>query len=496
MPINRPLRLLLGLGITVALLVILAMMLFVTEAALSVWDQLKDVPSWVFYGYVAAILLIGGGGGWAVWRLLIPRKRKDNGSTYTPPKEAEITARLEKAAKAGIDIDAAVDELEDLKQRRATGQVHVAFFGNISTGKSALIRALVPSADVVISARGGTTRTVNRYIWRTAAGDELIVSDIPGSNEVGRQLDELSREEALRAHIVVYVCDGDLTRTQMQELQMLLSLTKPTIVAFNKADLYSQSALDQIRQRLHQHLDHAMEAEIVAISAGGTEEIVRVYPDGREETSSRERPPRVEPLKLALQRQIDDQLDTLEALRDSAVFVLVAHKLDQAKSTYQQHEADKIIRRQTQKAIVAALATVSPGTDIVVQGYLGASMVKALCDNYEAAVRKLDIERFLELAQLRLSKTLPLILAVAGNGLKAFPGVGTVAGGLIHAVAYGLIFDALGRTVKHTLESRGEFRPAPAVVLFGENLSENLDTRARRFVELALSATRNKENAS
>ena len=38
----------------------------------------------------------------------------------------------------------------------------------------------------------------------------------------------------------------------------------------------------------------------------------------------------------------------------------------------------------------------------------------------------------------RAGKALPLSLAVAGNGLKAFPGVGTVAGGIAHAVAYGL----------------------------------------------------------
>ena len=50
-------------------------------------------------------------------------------------------------------------------------------------------------------------------------------------------------------------------------------------------------------------------------------------------------------------------------------------------------------------------------------------------------------------------KALPLSLAVAGNGLKAFPGVGTVAGGLVHAVAYGLIFDALGRSLVHDAEA-------------------------------------------
>ena len=78
------------------------------------------------------------------------------------------------------------------------------------------------------------------------------------------------------------------------------------------------------------------------------------------------------------------------------------------------------------------------------------------------------------------------MLAVAGNGLKAFPGLGTVAGGMLHAVAYGLIFDSLGKAVAHTLETRGELQPAPAVLLFEEKLGEDLESRARKFARMAL----------
>ena len=54
------------------------------------------------------------------------------------------------------------------------------------------------------------------------------------------------------------------------------------------------------------------------------------------------------------------------------------------------------------------------------------------------------------------------LLAVAGNALKAFPGVGTIAGGLTHAVAYGLIFDALGNGLRSSLDEGGALRPAAA----------------------------------
>ncbi|HZX25279.1 MAG TPA: hypothetical protein VFF18_17230, partial [Woeseiaceae bacterium] len=148
--------------------------------------------------------------------------------------------------------------------------------------------------------------------------------------------------------------------------------------------------------------------------------------------------------------------------------------------------AEEIIRSHTRKAVIGALAAVTPGTDIVIQGYLGTAMTRALSALYGISPRDLDIEQFLNLSQSRAGRALPLTLAVAGNGLKAFPGVGTVAGGLVHAVAYGLIFDALGRSLVQALAARGRFSPEAAAEQFEENLSEYLETGVRRVAQIAL----------
>jgi hypothetical protein len=82
------------------------------------------------------------------------------------------------------------------------------------------------------------------------------------------------------------------------------------------------------------------------------------------------------------------------------------------------------------------------------------------------------------------------MLAVLGNALKAFPGIGTLAGGLVHAAAYGMIFESLGRALAESMDSRGALRPAQAAQVFEEHLSENLQTSARRFARLALDLKR------
>jgi uncharacterized protein (DUF697 family) len=228
----------------------------------------------------------------------------------------------------------------------------------------------------------------------------------------------------------------------------------------------------------------------VPVVAGGAETVVAAGPDGQETRASRERPAQVDALRKALQRRIDDSPEALDALRDASVFRLAAEKLATAAAERRRREADQVVSEYTKKAVVGALAAITPGTDILIQGYLGTSLVRALCNLYDAPVRDLDIQKFLDIAQGYVGRTVPLLLAISGNVLKAFPGAGTVAGGLAHAVAYGLIFDALGKGLVKSLETTGELRPAAAARNVGDELGDDVGRKARRLARLALEARR------
>lgn len=494
-----------GLALAVALLTLLLLwaLLILTDTAFDVWTRLREGPTWFFSLYVAGFLAISGVGGFALWRLLRPRRRHRARAEWpqTPPRvdREALEQRLEQGEAAGMDIAAVRRELALLKQRKAAGRIQASFFGEISSGKSSLIKALLPEAEPAVSATGGTTRQVATYNWRSSSGDELVLTDMPGTNEVGAGLDETARAEAMRAHLVVYVCDGDLGRTQFTDLSTLLALGKPVIVALNKTDRYQESELEllltRLRERLQVHRDEgggegrgavAMRVDLVAVQAGGKHEVLRVFPDGREERAVREMPPRVDALRAALQRHLDEDPEVLEQLRDTSVFVLAARRFDEAELAHRRGRAEELTRSYSGKAMVGAMAAITPGSDLVIQGYLGVSMIKELATLYGVPVRGMDTDLLLELVQKRVARSSTIMLAVAGNALKAFPGLGTLAGGITHAAAYGMIFDALGKAVARSLESRGALRPAQAAQVFEEGLSEDLETRARRFARLAL----------
>lgn len=478
---------LLAVLVMVLAVIAISLVLLASESALSLWDRLATVPGWVAMALAAVLLALGGATGWAVWRLLVPAQKAQRAKA-PPPTEASLVERIEAAQSQGVDVTAAAAELAQWRTRRVGGQVYVAVFGDVSVGKSSLIAALVPDAEIRTHVLGGTTQCLTEYTWHSPGGDRLTLVDMPGTNQVGGQWDQTARQEAQRAHVVIYVCDGDLTRTQDAELAALSALQKPIILALTKTDRYSDEALALVKQRLAERVADRPGVEIVTVQGGGSEQVVRVHADGREEIVRRERPADVQALAEALQRRIDESAEAMGALRDSAVFLLVKQKLDEAELRQRNDAADRLVNEYTRKAIVGALAAITPGTDILIQGYFGANLVREMCRLYGVAPREVAVDEFLKLAQGELRTTATVMLAVIGNGLKAFPGLGTVAGGLMHAVAYGMTFDALGRTLKGVLITRGELRPYAAVNAFRETLHADLEHGAGRFIEMALRA--------
>jgi len=493
MKLDRFIRIAIAIIVALAFIVATGALLFITESALNVWDRLRAGPAIVLYAYIGAMVLLALAAAWLVWRLVVKKKIAPR-KADKPRSKADIKERIKQAEVAGVDTSTAQAELKALAERQDSGAIHLCFFGEISAGKSSLIKALVPEAKVVIDVVGGSTTDVRHYRWRSDAGIDILLTDVPGTGGHEDRLDDVATEEARRSHLVLFVCDGDLTRADMNALKQLLAFDKPIVIVLNKADRFSADEQATLMQKMLQRIDglggDMRREQIVAVSAGGDSEVIERRADGTEGVAQRTRPADIGVLVVAINRLLSDGTASLETQRERAVFQIAAEKLDAAEREYRLQRAEQIIRSSTRKAVIGAMAAVSPGTDILVQGYIGTAMTQELCSLFGATPRDLDIEEFLSLGESRAGRALPLSMAVAGNGLKAFPGLGTVAGGLAHAVAYGLIFDALGRSLVLTLSRHGELDPEAAAKEFEEGISEHLEAGVRRIAKMALDEKR------
>ena len=225
MAVKRQLKIAMIAALLLLLLLAILLVTWVTGAFLQLVQQLDAQPAWVMLLYLAVILLLLIVTAAALWWLLRPsRKRLAESAVERPLTREELEKQLLQAQEQGVSTARVEQELKKLQHRQEAGVIHIALFGEISSGKSTLIKALLPDAQVEISARGGSTREINEYHWQSAAGDELVLTDMPGLNEAQGSLDQVAADEAQRSHIVIFVTNGDLTRTEYVKRPFVLVL--------------------------------------------------------------------------------------------------------------------------------------------------------------------------------------------------------------------------------------------------------------------------------
>jgi len=147
-----------------------------------------------------------------------------------------------------------ISRLAEMQEKLTTGRVEIVVFGEISTGKSALINALIGREVTSVDVQGGWTREVWGATWDGCGyrvpgleQSEVVLVDTPGINEVqGTDRRTIAEDAARRADLLLFVTDSDLNEVEYAALLELAAVQKPMLVVLNKRDLYS--AAD--RQRL------------------------------------------------------------------------------------------------------------------------------------------------------------------------------------------------------------------------------------------------------
>lgn len=488
---SQPLRLLLASALVVAACALAWTALSAADSALALWQRLQSMPRWISWAYLAGLGALGLGVGWAVWRLLHPRAPR-------APRAARIDRdALERRIGQLGEVPGAAqarEELQALDRRRAEDRVQLALFGEISAGKSSLLQALVPEAAVAIGASGGTTREVARHRGRLD-GVEIEVADVPGLHEAGGEARAtLARAEAARSHAIAYVVDGDMTRAQDAELQALAGFGRPLLILLNKIDRYRDDERSELLARLAQRYA-PRGARVLAVQAAHVQPVTRVFPDGRRETIEREVAADLGELPRVLRALARAGAAALEPGREAALLAHVDAALASTEREERRTRSEAAVAKYTRRAVLGALAAVAPGTDLVIQGALATALLRELCAIHGTSVRDVDLDDFLARAGGLVRTSTSITLAIAGNALKAFPGLGTLGGGLLHAVAYGLIFDSLGRAASESLARHAALDRQATLDAFRAGLQAPAAERLRTLAGLALEAWREREAA-
>ncbi|MFT7629551.1 MAG: small GTP-binding protein [Mariniblastus sp.] len=283
-------------------------------------------------------------------------------------------------------------QLNEMYEKVTTGRVEIVIFGEISTGKSALVNALIGRAVAEVDVQGGWTKQVWGTAWEGAGhrlpgldSSEVVIVDTPGINEVGgAERAELADVTARRADLILFVTDSDLNDTEYAALVELAAVQKPIICVFNKIDLYPTKQKEALTSMIKARLDGLIPPEHFVQTVADPREIEYVIeqPDGSSVTEWRKPGADVGQLKSIILETLEKEGLGLIALNAAMYAADKSDRIATMRVEMRNRQADQVIWTMAATKAVVVAANPIPGFDVIGGLAVDAIMIATLSKVY------------------------------------------------------------------------------------------------------------------
>lgn len=314
------------------------------------------------------------------------------------------------------EVQAMLDKLE-------RGDLHIAVFGRVSVGKSALLNALAGRELFEVGVLHGTTRTQSLADWRDDAAGKVVLIDTPGIDELdGDARERLAYEVAGRADLVLFVVEGDPVRGEREALARLVAEHRPLLLVLNKADRYAPEQRDRLLEQLRRHAAGLVAPENVVAAAARPAPVTRIDVDaaGNERATRTARVPDVVELQARLLAVLDSEGRTLAALNAGLFAGRLADQVARRIGELRKAQAAKVIRGYCLAKGVAVALNPVPVADLVAAAGLDVALVVHLGKVYGLPLTRREAGRLIATIAAQLAALMAGIwgVNVAASALK------------------------------------------------------------------------------
>jgi GTPase len=272
-------------------------------------------------------------------------------------------------------------------------ELHIAAFGRVSVGKSALLNALIGRDEFVVGVLHGTTAGPTQEPWRSSSGGGIHVIDTPGIDELGGEARErLAFTAAQRVDLILFVVEGDITDTELDALKLLVRPARPMLLVLNKADRYTVAECDALIQKLTERSTGLIEAaNVVPASANPQRRIVvRIDASGQEVESTLVVPPNLSALRARIAMVLDTEGRTISALNAGLMAASMSDQLAKRLIAVRAEVANTLVHTYSLTKGVAVGLNPIPVADLVAAAGLDVALVVHLSRVYGLPLTKVE----------------------------------------------------------------------------------------------------------
>ena len=297
-------------------------------------------------------------------------------------------------------------QLQLLLEKIEHGHIHIAVFGRVSVGKSALLNALLGETRFSTSPLHGETTRAAHARWREydAGGGFLI--DTPGINEVaGEERERLAHDIATRSDLVLFVVDGDLTDSELKALRQVKGAAQRLVLVLNKIDRYTRTDRKLLLQTLRERVAGSIQPQDILTAAAQPAErvVILVDAEGSETETRRQPPPDVTALRERIWDILKAEGKTMAALNAGLFAGRFSDRLTREIVAIRRDLAEKVVRNYCLAKGVAVALNPIPVADILAAVATDAAMMIHLSRVYGLPITRGEAGSLLKTISVQLA---------------------------------------------------------------------------------------------
>ncbi len=284
--------------------------------------------------------------------------------------------------------------MQSLIEKLEQQQIHIVVFGKVSTGKSSLLNALLGQHHFDTSPLHGETKHNQPLDWQTHQHQSIVLIDTPGTDEFdGEAREAMAKQAAKQADIVLFLLDGDISDSELGQLNHIASPEKAVLLVLNKADLYSSDEVQRIEASIKEKTQHLNVKWVVCAADPKPQTVITQHADGSETQTQRHTAPDIQSLKNHIWHVLEKDGKTLSALNASLFASQVSSQVAANIVQLRQDAANKIIRTHCIAKGVGVACNPVPVADLLLAAGIDVNMIRQLSGLYGLQLSKTDASK-------------------------------------------------------------------------------------------------------